>query len=183
MKLKEVAFKAVHWFERPCHQDERGSFSRLFCSDTFDQFGLETQIVQLNQATNARAGTLRGMHYQIPPAAETKYVTCISGSVWDVVADLRQGSPTYLSWKAFELAAELPSVLVIPPGFAHGYLTLADDSHLIYGHTASYQPELEAAIRFDDPAVGIDWPNAPAVISNRDQEHPMISKQFEGVAL
>ena len=146
-------------------------------------FGLNSQIAQINYATNTHKNTLRGMHYQQPPAAETKYISCIAGSIFDVVVDLRKGSETFLQWHGVELTATKPSLLVLPPGFAHGYLTLDANSHLIYGHSACYQPDLEAALRFDDPRLSIRWPEKAQVISDRDRHHRLISDAFEGVSL
>ena len=183
MKLIKTVFDAVHWFERPLHEDERGGFSRLFCAQILVELGLNAQVVQMNHATNCLAGTLRGMHFQYPPGAETKTVSCVSGAVFDVVVDLRKQSPTCFQWHSFELAANRPSVLIIPPGFAHGYLTLQDDSQLIYTHSASYQPELEAALRYDDPALAIHWPSQVKVISKRDLNHALMGDDFQGIQL
>ncbi len=181
MKLTQRLFDDVLLLERPFHEDERGVFSRLFCQQSMNELGLDSRIVQINYASNLQQGTLRGMHFQHPPAAETKYVSCVSGQLFDVVVDLRVGSSTFLQWQSVVLDAEEPSVLAIPAGFAHGYQTLSAQSVLIYGHTANYQPQFEAGLRFDDPQLAIEWPQPVTMTSPRDQQHPLLDESFEGV--
>jgi dTDP-4-dehydrorhamnose 3,5-epimerase len=152
--------------------DERGTFERLFCAELFAAAGIDPAIAQINLSANRRRHTLRGLHWQNPPAAERKLVRCLKGHVFDVAVDLRPGSPTYLRWVGVHLTPDAGTALLIPEGCAHGFLTLADDSEVLYLMGAPHRPELAAGARFDDPAFGIDWPAAPVVISDRDRALP-----------
>ena len=122
------------------------------------------------------------MHFQYPPSAEMKMVRCLRGRVFDVAVDLRQGSATFLQWHAEELSADNNRMFIIPEGFAHGFQVLDESSELLYLHTAAYNPSAEGGLRFDDPAIGIDWPLTITDISLRDQQHPLLSDEFEGLA-
>lgn len=175
--------------------DERGTFFRVWCRDTLADFGLDARLEQASIATNPRAHTLRGMHWQALPErsdalrddaaarsatpgddasgalanrGEAKIVRCIQGRVYDVVLDLRAASPSRGNWVAFELDAHGDDALYIPPGCAHGYLTLEPESALLYQMSTRYEPDKQRGVRWNDPAFGIDWPHAPAVISQRD---------------
>ncbi|MEJ2408775.1 MAG: dTDP-4-dehydrorhamnose 3,5-epimerase [Novosphingobium sp.] len=152
--------------------DERGTFVRTFCAETFAEQGLPTVFPQCNISTNVRRGTLRGLHFQIAPETEAKLVRATHGRVFDVALDLRAGSPSYLKWAAVELDAARHNAFYIPAGCAHGFLTLEDDSALFYHMSAAYAPELARGVRWDDPAFAIDWPFAPEVISARDASYP-----------
>jgi dTDP-4-dehydrorhamnose 3,5-epimerase len=160
--------------------DERGGFARRFCAETFRAYGLQTDLVQRSISWNARAGTLRGMHFQMPPSQEAKLVRCTRGAVFDVLVDLRNGSPTYGRWHAEELTADNRRMLYIPKGFAHGFQSLVDDTEVDYEITPAYVPEAAAGFRFDDPRLAIDWPIADMIISDRDKALP---PSFAGVAL
>ncbi|CUJ07568.1 dTDP-4-dehydrorhamnose 3%2C5-epimerase [Achromobacter xylosoxidans] len=163
------------------HQDTRGAFTRLFCADALSAVIGSRQIVQINQSRTLHAGAVRGMHFQRPPHAEMKLVRCIRGRVWDVVVDLRAGSPTFLRWHAQELDAESARMLVIPEGCAHGFQVLEANSELLYLHTAYYTPYAEAGVRHDDPRLGIRWPLAATDLSSRDQAHAPLSDDFAGI--
>jgi dTDP-4-dehydrorhamnose 3,5-epimerase len=152
--------------------DERGYFARTFCEEEFARVGLETRYVQANTSANPRAGTLRGLHYQVPPHAEVKVVRCTQGAVFDVIVDLRPQSPSFRRWQGFELDAASGRTLYVPKGFAHGYQTLVDDSEVSYLVSYPYTPGAEAGIRYDDPALGIDWPIGVSVISEKDAGWP-----------
>lgn len=160
--------------------DDRGFFARLFCEREFAQAGLETHFVQINNSLSARRGTLRGLHYQLPPAAEVKVVRCVRGALWDVILDLRAGSPTFGKWFGAELSAENRRMMYVPRGFAHGFITLADDSEAVYLVSAVYSPENERGVRFDDPAHGISWPIGPSEISDKDRNWPDLNAEFHG---
>jgi dTDP-4-dehydrorhamnose 3,5-epimerase len=160
--------------------DERGAFGRRFCADEFRALGLETDLVQRSISFNARAGTLRGMHFQAPPHLETKIVRCTRGAIFDVLVDLRQGSPTYGHWHGEELAADNRRALYIPKGFAHGFQSLVDNTEVDYEITPAYVPEAAAGFRFDDSALAIDWPVADMTISERDKALPT---SFAGILL
>ena len=153
-------------------RDERGFFARSFCVREFEQHGLETGLVQANLSQNVRRGTVRGMHYQRAPRAEVKLVRCVNGAVFDAIIDLRPDSPTYLGWTGVELTRENRRMLYVPKGFAHGYQALADDSEVFYLVTEFYSPADEAAIRWNDPLFGIQWPLADTILSPKDAVHP-----------
>ena len=156
--------------------DERGFFARLFCEKEFGERGLATRFVQINNSLSAQAGTLRGMHYQLPPAAETKVVRCIRGALFDAIVDLRPDSPTFLQWYGAELNAENRKMMYVPEGFGHGFLTLAPDTEALYLVSQFYDPARERGLRWDDPAVGVQWPRAPQVVSDKDRAHPDFSR-------
>ena len=153
-------------------EDARGHFARTFCRREFEAHGLRPDVAQANVAWNARRGTLRGMHYQVPPAAETKLVRCTRGALWDVIVDLRPGSPTFLEHVGVELSAENGRQLFVPELFAHGYITLADDTEAAYQVGEFYTPDAERGIRYDDPALAIAWPVPVEVISDKDAAWP-----------
>jgi dTDP-4-dehydrorhamnose 3,5-epimerase len=152
--------------------DERGFFARTYCRDEFAAHGLLPEFVQCNLSFNSRRSTLRGMHYQVRPNEEEKLVQCIRGVIYDVIIDLRPASSTYKQWLSVELDADSRRMLYVPAGFAHGYLTLADDTEVRYQVSASYAPESERAVRWNDPAFNIQWPMHPEVISSKDRQHP-----------
>ena len=155
------------------HEDERGFFARVWDGEEFAQHGLDTRVVQSSIAYNRAAGTLRGLHFQALPFAETKLVRCTRGAIWDVVVDLRPGSPTFLEWVAVELSAENRRTLYVPEQFGHGYQTLVDGSEVWYQMSAPYAPQAARGLRWDDPKLGIDWPPAERrVISERDLAWP-----------
>lgn len=149
--------------------DERGFFARVFCAREFAERGLVTQFVQVNNSLSAERGTLRGLHYQLPPAAETKLVRCVRGALYDVVLDLRQESPTFTRWYGAELSAANRRMMYVPKGCAHAFLTLVDDAEVLYFVDAFYAPKLERGVRWDDPRFKIEWPIAPVVMSEKDR--------------
>jgi dTDP-4-dehydrorhamnose 3,5-epimerase len=157
--------------------DERGSFARTFAVDEFAAHGLETGVVHCNTSTNVRAGTLRGLHYQVPPHAEAKLVRCVRGAIYDVVVDLRPESPTFCTWYSVELSARNLLTLFIPAGLAHGFQTLEDDTEVLYQMFAPYSPEHARGVRWDDPVFGIEWPDADVrTISDRDRTYADFSR-------
>jgi dTDP-4-dehydrorhamnose 3,5-epimerase len=183
LKIIDTPLQDLHLVQSKNAGDARGIFSRLFCAESLRDILFDRQIVQINRSvTNAR-GTIRGMHFQKPPEAEMKLVRCIKGRVFDVAVDIRQDSPTFLHWHAIELSPESNLMFVIPEGFAHGFQTLSDDCDLLYLHTAPYNPDLEGGIPYDDPCVGISWPEPPVGISPRDNNLPRIDKSFSGIKL
>ena len=168
--------------ERQHREDSRGFFSRLYCTEEFRAIGISTSISQINHTLTRRKGTVRGMHYQLPPNAETKAVSCLRGKIFDVAVDLRRNSPTFLKWHGEILSAANRCSLVIPEGFAHGFQTLSDDCELLYLHTAAYEQASEAAVNACDPRLKIAWPIEITEMSDRDRSHPMLSADFSGVA-
>ena len=163
--------------------DTRGFLSRLFCAQELAAAGWHKQVAQINHTFTARAGSLRGMHYQQVPHAEMKLVQCLQGEIWDVAVDLRPASPTYLQWHGEKLSADNARALLIPEGFAHGFQTLSADCVLLYVQSAAHHAGAEAGLRFDDPALAIAWPLPVTEISERDQHHPLLSPMFSGVVL
>jgi dTDP-4-dehydrorhamnose 3,5-epimerase len=151
--------------------DDRGFFARAFCEREFAAKGLSTRFVQVNNSLSAQKGTLRGMHYQLAPRAETKLVRCIRGSLFDVILDLRKGSPTFGQSFGAELSAENRRMMYVPKGFAHGFITLADDTEAFYFVDEFYAPEQERGLRWNDPRFAIAWPAAPVVLSDKDRAH------------
>ena len=154
------------------HRDERGSFARSFCEREFSQAGLPTRLVQASVSVNRRAGTLRGMHFQTGEASEGKLVRCVRGAVHDIVTDMRRGSPSFLRSRSFRLDAHGDVSLYIPPGCAHGFQTLQDDSEVLYQMTSEYEPSQAAGFRYDDPAASLRWPQPVTVISQKDLDWP-----------
>jgi dTDP-4-dehydrorhamnose 3,5-epimerase len=149
-------------------EDHRGFFARTFCAQEFAAHGLKSVVAQCNLSFNHKAGTLRGMHYQIPPAAETKLVRCVRGAIYDVIIDLRPDSPTYGQHIGVELTEDNRRALYVPELFAHGYQALTDGAEVIYQVGEFYTPGYERGIRYDDPAFGIEWPLPVTVISDKD---------------
>lgn len=161
--------------------DERGFLSRLYCADALAAAGFDRPIVQINHTLTRRRGAIRGLHFQMPPHAEDKFVSVLGGAIFDVAVDLRAGSPTLLGWHGETLSAENGRSLFIPAGFAHGFQALTDDCALIYLHTAAYAPEAEGALDAFDPAIGVDWPLPVTDMSARDRAHSRLDAGFEGI--
>ena len=172
MKLRDTAIAGVVEIDIELHADERGFFARAFCRDELAAHGIEFEVAQVNLSGNTARGTLRGMHWQALPVPDPKIVRCIRGRVYDVAVDLRPASPTFRRWTAVELDAERRNALHVPAGCAHGFLTLADDSELLYLMGAPYVAELARGVRWNDPAFAIDWPAAPRTIAPRDAAYP-----------
>lgn len=149
-------------------EDARGFFVRSFCQKEFEKLGLNSKIVQCNISYNQKAGTLRGMHYQLQPCSETKIISCIKGSIYDVIIDLKKDSPTYLQWISVELSEKNRKMLYIPENFAHGFQTLQDDTYIYYQMGNFYEPGSASGIRFNDPTFNIDWPIENNIISDKD---------------
>jgi dTDP-4-dehydrorhamnose 3,5-epimerase len=147
------------------------------------EIGHDKEFVQFNHSATNKKGTIRGMHYQLPPFSEIKLIRCISGSVYDVIIDLRKDSPTFLKYAAVELSERNMLSLYIPQGFAHGFQTLEDNAQLIYHHTDFYTPGYEAGIRYNDPSVGISWPLPVSVITEKDLNHDLLNNRFKGISI
>ncbi len=161
--------------------DSRGFFARLFCVEEFRRVGLTKPIAQINQSLTREKGAVRGLHFQYPPHAEVKIVSCLRGEVFDVAVDLRRNSATFLQWHGVVLSGENRRSLYIPEGFAHGFQTLVGDCELLYFHTAPYVPQAEGALHVQDPQINICWPMPIAGISQRDRTHAFIGQDFEGM--
>lgn len=160
--------------ERQRFGDERGFFSRFFCREELADFGVNGAIAQINHTMTRLKGTIRGMHFQRAPHDETKFVSCIAGTIFDVAVDLRPGSPTYLKWHGEVLSAKNGRSMMIPGGFAHGFQTLVEDCELIYLHDKPYAPKAEGGLNALDPKLAIDWPLPVAQMSARDEALPLL---------
>jgi dTDP-4-dehydrorhamnose 3,5-epimerase len=169
MKFTETKLAGAFVIELERREDERGFFARAFCQDEFAEHGLNTRIAQANVAFNRRKGTLRGMHFQFPPAAESKLVRCTRGAIVDLIVDLRPESPTYLEHVAVDLNEENGTALYVPERFAHGYQVLADGTETSYQVGEFYTPEAEGGLRFDDPRLALDWPFPVTELSEKDR--------------
>jgi dTDP-4-dehydrorhamnose 3,5-epimerase len=154
------------------HIDQRGFFARTFCQQEFEEHGLKTEVAQCSVSFNLRKGTLRGMHYQASPFAEAKLVRCTSGSIYDVIIDLRPTSATFKQHFAVELTAKSRRMLYIPEGFAHGFQTLEDDTEIFYQMAQRFSAEHARGVRWNDPAFGIEWPQGDRIIIDRDRNYP-----------
>lgn len=180
-EVNNTQIEGLNVIQRKPIGDDRGFLSRIFCSESFKEFGFDKSISQINHTLTRNKGTIRGMHYQNPPHAEIKLVSCLHGEILDVAVDLRKDSPTFLHWHAEVLSADNHMSLLIPEGFAHGFQTLTDQCELLYLHSATYVKEAEGALNAFDPTLAIDWPLPVSEMSARDRSHPMIGKNFKGI--
>jgi dTDP-4-dehydrorhamnose 3,5-epimerase len=181
--VTETGIAGLRVVQRQRLGDERGFLSRLFCAEELESAGWHKPIAQINHTLTQMRGTVRGMHFQRPPHAEMKLVTCLRGAVWDVGLDLRAGSPTFLRWRAVELSADNGRALLIPEGCAHGFQALTDDCELLYLHSAPYAAQAEGGLSATDPTLGIEWPLPIALRSERDLCHPGVTPEFIGLDL
>jgi dTDP-4-dehydrorhamnose 3,5-epimerase len=173
MRFTETPLSGAFIVEPEPRGDDRGFFTRLWCQHEFAERGLKATFVQCNGSFSPYIGTLRGLHYQAPPYEEVKLVRCVRGAVFDVIVDLRRDSTTYLQWFGLELSAENRRMVYVPEGCAHGYLTIQENSEVVYPVSQFYQPEAERGVRWDDKMFGIDWPDTGVrVISNKDRAWP-----------
>lgn len=179
----DLPLAGLKLIERKRLGDDRGFLSRLFCSVELAVAGWQKPIAQINQTYTSQSGTVRGLHYQRPPHTEMKLVSCTRGKVWDVVVDLRFGSPTFMQWHAQILSEDNGHALLIPEGLAHGFQTMINDCELLYMHTEVYSPEAEAALRFNEERLAITWPLPISEISARDLAHPSLNLEFKGIKL
>ncbi|MFZ1721459.1 MAG: dTDP-4-dehydrorhamnose 3,5-epimerase [Microgenomates group bacterium] len=176
MKFTESNLKGVYIVDLTPIADERGYFARMFAKKEYEALGLNASISQGNTSFNKHSFTLRGLHYQRAPHAEVKIVRCIRGSIFDVAVDIRPSSPTFKQWVGVELSDKNNRQLYIPEGFAHGFLTLEENTEVQYLVTADYHPQSEGGIRYDDPTFAIQWPHAPTVQSEKDQNWPLFEE-------
>ena len=183
MKFHATPLKGAYTIELEKRGDDRGFFARFFCEKEFEDAGIAFPIAQINNSLTEKAGTLRGMHYQLPPAAEIKVIRCIRGALYDVIIDLRPDSPTFGKWFGAELNAENRLMMYAPMGFAHGFMTLTENTEAFYLTNAFYAPQEERGIRFDDPRFGVAWPKAPTDISPKDRIWPDFDPAFHGTEL
>lgn len=179
--LTDTSLPGVKVIQRRVVRDERGYLARIFCTDDLKNIIAGRAIVQINHTLTVRQGAVRGMHYQQPPHAEAKFITCVRGEIFDVAVDLRRGSPTFLHWHGEVLSDSNQRTMFIPEGFAHGFQTMKSDCELLYLHTAAYAPASEGGLRPDDPRIGVIWPQPIGELSSRDAGHPLIDAAFRGL--
>lgn len=183
-EIIETPLRALKLIQRNPLGDSRGYLERLYCTDEFRTLLQGGKgIAQINHTFTAKLGTVRGMHFQHPPHSETKFVSCLRGGVFDVAVDLRKESPTFLRWHAEVLSDESHKTLVIPEGFAHGFQTLAENTEMLYFHTAAYEAAAEDGLNPRDPKLDIQWPHAVTELSARDAAHPLLDDEFSGVTV
>jgi len=181
MTFSQTPLKGSYVINLSPRTDERGWFARTYCENEFKEIGHDAKWVQMNHSYTAKQGTVRGMHFQVPPYREIKMVRCVRGNVYDVIIDVRKNSQTFLQWFGIELSPVAMNMIYIPEGFAHGFQTLTDDCELIYHHSEFYTPGAEGGIRYNDPIVNIKWPSEVTSISERDLNHPLLTKEFKGI--
>lgn len=178
-----TSIEGLYLIDRIKRGDARGFFERIFCIETARELGWSQGIAQINHSFTAQCGVVRGLHYQLPPYAESKLVSCFKGGVWDVVVDLRQGSPSFLQHFAIELSEQNGRSLLIPPGCAHGFQTLTENVDMFYCHSAAYAPQSEAGLNVSDPKLQLNWPLSITQRSERDLAFTFLTEDFEGVKL
>lgn len=180
MILKEIVLQGAFVVDLEEKHDHRGFFARTFCGKEFEQHGLKPVVAQCNLSYNYKKGTLRGMHYQISPAAETKLIRCTKGAIYDVIIDMRPESPTFLQHFGVELSADNRRALYVPEMFAHGYQALTDDAEVVYQVGEFYTPGYERGLRYDDPFFNIQWPLKVTEISEKDMNWPLLRATVVG---
>lgn len=183
MKFKEANLSGIYIIDLESIQDERGKFQRIFCRDEFKKIIHKKDIVQINHSLTKQKGTIRGLHFQYPPRAEKKIITCLRGMIFDVAVDLRRDSPTLLKWWGEILSEVNKKMIFIPEGFAHGFQTLEDNSELLYLHTEFYSPEHEGGVRYNDLKINIEWPIEITMVSSRDQNFKLLNEKFQGLSI
>lgn len=183
MKAQDTPLAGLYLIETTPIRDLRGQFTRVYCENEFSEFQVSAHWVQINVSQTVHKGTIRGLHFQYPPATEAKLIRCLRGRIFDVAVDLRADSPTFLSWHGVELSEDSQTEYFIPEGFAHGFQTLTDDVQMIYMHTKPWDRKYEGGIRFDDPALAITWPLSIQHISDKDRNLPLLDNQFTGIRL
>ena len=181
LEILDTPLQGLKVIQRKPVGDSRGYLERMFCSAELQSLIQDKSIVQINHTITTKCGTVRGMHFQHPPHAEIKFVSCLRGEVFDVAVDLRHNSPTFQCWFAEILSAENHKTLMIPEGYAHGFQTLTEDCELLYLHTAPFHPEAEGALNVVDPVLAIAWPLPVFELSERDRAHPFIDIRFSGI--
>lgn len=172
MKFSDTPLPGAYLIDLEKREDARGFFARSFCHKEYGKQELEQHYVQMNHSLSKEKGTLRGLHYQLSPMQEVKVVRCIRGSIWDCILDLRPASPSFGKWFGAVLSASNGSMLYVPKGCAHGFISLEDNSEVLYQVSEYYSPELERGVRWNDPQFGIQWPIAPKILSERDSLQP-----------
>jgi dTDP-4-dehydrorhamnose 3,5-epimerase len=174
MKVIKTDIEDLYIIETKVFEDNRGWFTESYSAKKFKDNGLDIEFIQDNHSLSKEKGVLRGLHFQLFPKAQTKLVRCTRGSIYDVAVDLREGSPTYKSWVGVELSAENKKQFLIPKGFAHGFLTLSDNSEVQYKVDEYYAPEYDRSIKYDDPEINADWGIKDPILSEKDKNAPLL---------
>ncbi len=183
MKFKKTRIKGIYIIDRKNRKDKRGFFNKMFCQKTFKRYLKNKNIFQINRSFTKKKGTVRGLHFQNPPYAETKIISCIKGKVWDVAVDIRRGSPTFLKYYSIILSEEKNQSFFIPEGFAHGFQTLTDNCEMLYFHTSDYNLISEGSISATDKVLNIKWPKKITFQSKRDYNNPNLDANFLGIKI
>lgn len=183
MNFVKTALKGAFIIEPTPYEDDRGLFARTFCKREFEQIGHTKEFVQFNHSVNKIKGTLRGMHFQYSPDCEIKLIRCVRGRVFDVIIDIRESSPTFLQHISVELNESNFKSIYVPEGFAHGFQTLENDTHLIYHHTSFYTPDNQGGVQYNDPVFNIQWPLEPQCLTEKDKQHKLVDKLFKGIKI
>ena len=181
--LLDTPLAGLKVIQRSFISDDRGSLTRVFCRDELSRLGWSGPISQANYTSTNRRGTIRGLHFQNPPHAETKLVSCLRGEIWDVAVDLRAHSPSFLHWHAEKLSSKNSLSYLIPKGFAHGFQALSDECEVLYFHSDAYNKEAESGICPTDPLLDIQWPIYKKIISQKDQNYPLLTNLFHGIVI
>ena len=177
MTFEEAPLSGAYLIRRERTTDTRGAFERIWCTRELEARGLNGRLAQASLSTNVKRATLRGMHFQKAPGEEDKLITCLSGSIYDVIVDIRRHSPTFAQWYGIHLSEKEATALYVPKGFAHGFITLEESTTLLYQITEFHDPLLAAGFRWNDPTLAINWPIEPAIISDRDRELPYFAPE------
>lgn len=183
MEFVETPLQGAFVIEPAPLCDERGSFARVFCARTFREHGLCDHFVQTNHTQTQKAGTIRGLHYQLPPVGEAKLLRCVRGEVFDVIVDVRRNSRSFLQWYGVDLSEQNRKMIYVPPGFGHGFQALTDACEVTYQSSAEYTPQQERQVRFDDPRIGIVWKPLAPILSPKDASTAWLDVDFGGVDL
>ncbi|MEO0272287.1 MAG: dTDP-4-dehydrorhamnose 3,5-epimerase [candidate division WOR-3 bacterium] len=181
--IRYTSLAGLICIERNPLMDARGYFERLFCEKELETILAKRRIVQINHTFTAKKGSIRGLHFQYPPYAEMKFVTCIKGEVFDIAVDIRKGSPTFLKWHGEILTQDNFKTLIIPEGFAHGFQTLQDGTEIIYFVSSFYNPSAEGGLNPFDPKISIKWPTEVREVSDKDSKWPLIDDSFKGIEM
>ncbi|MBU1260884.1 MAG: dTDP-4-dehydrorhamnose 3,5-epimerase [Planctomycetes bacterium] len=183
MKFAETPLKGTFVVTCEPFEDSRGLFARLFCRDSLKEINDNISIAQINYSLTIKKGSVRGLHFQYPLKSEVKMVRCLTGSVFDVIVDIRHNSQTFLKWHGETISANNMKMMYIPKGFAHGFQTLEPNCTLLYLHSESYDPSCEGALRYNDPMLGIKWPLTATLLSDKDLNHPLLTPSFSGLVI
>lgn len=181
LSIIETDISGLKLLQHAIFRDDRGQFSRVFCRDSLSSSSIDPTAAQINFTFTKKRGCLRGLHYQVSPHSERKIIACVRGAIFDVVVDLRHGSKSFLQWRGFELAGDSGRSLIVPAGFAHGFIALTDEVEMLYIHDHPFVADAQRGIRYNDPAISIAWPIPIAQLSQKDADYPVLPSDFVGL--